>query len=302
MGRALLLSRSTVLKNQYRIVAAALVTGVAFLALYSHVIARLIHDWATDENYSHGFFIVPIALYLAWERRDALSQASWRGSMWGLLPFVGGLALLVAGTLGAEFFLTRISMVVVLAGVVVLLGGREAFRVLLFPIGFLLLMIPIPAIVFNQIAFPLQLLASRFGTTVMGLVGVPVLREGNVLVLANITLEVAEACSGIRSLVSLLAIGMLIGYFGDRRAWARSVLTLMTVPVAIFTNGLRVAGTGIAAYYYGPKVAEGILHMFSGWMIFTGALGVLFLIQRGLLKIGNRATPAPIFLAPRRAA
>ncbi len=281
---------------QQRVIAGALFAGATFAWLYAHVAAKLAHDWATDDNYSHGFLIVPIAAYLVWERRQALGRLTPRPSAWGAPVLAGALALLVAGTLGAELFLTRISIVGVAAGVILLLGGGRAFRVVGFPLAFLLLMIPIPAIIFNQIAFPLQLLASRFGTALMSVAGVPVLREGNVLVLSNTTLEVAEACSGIRSLVSLLTLGILLGYFTDRRSWVRTLLAVATIPIAILTNGLRVAGAGVAAYSYGPDAAEGFFHTFSGWLVFVAALALLFAMQRviaAIFRYNGHAAAAP---------
>lgn len=263
-----------------RPITACLLAAVAFLVLYHQVLLKLVHDWATDDNYSHGFLIVPIAAYLIWERRAKLAAMAAEPSHWGLVLVVGSLGVLVAGTLGAESFLTRVSMLGILAGSILFLGGWQYLRVLLFPLGFLLLMIPVPAIIFNQIAFPLQLVASQFGTGVMSLAGVPVLREGNVIILANTTLEVAEACSGIRSLISLLTLGIVLGYFADRRASLRMAVATATIPIAIFTNGLRVAGTGIAAYYYGPGAAEGFFHSFSGWLVFVAAMMLLLLLQR----------------------
>jgi exosortase len=283
-------------------IAAGIFAAGAFLALYRPVLTKLIHDWGTDDNYSHGFLIVPIAAYLVWERRAALARLSIRPSHWGAVVLAASLGLLVAGTLGAELFLTRISIIGVVAGGVLWLAGWPALRVLTFPLAFLLLMIPIPAIIFNQIAFPLQLLASRFGTAVMSLAAVPVLREGNVLILANTTLEVAEACSGIRSLVSLLTLGVLVGYFADRRAWFRIVLPAATIPIAIVANGVRVAGAGIAAYYYGPEAAEGALHTFSGWLVFVCSLALLFVLQKALLKMFQAAAAAPGAVAESRAA
>jgi exosortase len=167
--------------------------------------------------------------------------------------------------------------------------GWQHLRVLAFPIAFLLLMIPIPAIIFNQIAFPLQIFASQFGETAMNIADIPVLREGNVIVLANTTLEVAEACSGIRSLVSLLTLGIVYGYFTDPRGWLRTTVALSTVPIAIVANGMRVAGTGIAAHYYGPEAATGFFHTFSGWLVFVVAFAMLFVVVQVLLRI----TPTP---------
>jgi exosortase len=259
---------------------ALLAVGLGFGFLYRHVVAKLVHDWGTDDNYSHGFLIVPVAIYLAWERRAKLADALPRPSTAGLLVVVLSVLVLAAGTLGAELFLTRVSMLGVLAGGILFVYGWQHLRILIFPLAFLLLMIPIPSIVFNEIAFPLQLLASRFGEVVLTLAGVPVLREGNVITLSNTTLEVAEACSGIRSLISLLTLAIVYGYLVDRRPWARVALALASAPVAIVANGIRVAGTGIAAHVFGPAAAQGFFHEFSGWLVFVVAFVLLFGVQR----------------------
>jgi exosortase len=190
--------------------------------------------------------------------------------------------------------LTRISIIGALTGMVLFLWGWRHLRILAFPIAFLLLMIPIPAIIFNNIAFPLQLLASRFGETIMGAADVPVLREGNVLILANTTLEVAEACSGIRSLVSLLTLAIVLGYFSDRRLWVRTTVALSSIPVAVLTNGLRVAGTGIAAHKFGPAAAEGFFHEFSGWLVFVAAFALTLAIQRVIVAVVPETRTAPL--------
>jgi exosortase len=256
------------------------VLGIAVLLVYSSVLMRLAQDWWTDENYSHGFLIIPLAVVLATGHRARLRTLTIRPAMiTGLLVVAVALLLLAGGTLGAEFFLTRLSFVVSLAGVVLFLFGWGHLRCLAFPLAFLLLMIPLPAIIFNQVAFPLQLLASRLGEWFVSAAGVPVLREGNVIVLATTTLEVAEACSGIRSLVSLLTLSIVLGYFLDPRASVRTVLALWTVPVAIVANAVRVAGTGIASHYYGASAADGFFHTFSGWLVF--ALASLLLLIAG---------------------
>lgn len=267
------------------------VAGIGFL--YWRVAMSLVDAWMVDGNYSHGFLIVPIAGYLAWERRDRLRAAPVRGSWLGLGVFAAGIVVLLTGLLGAELFLTRTSLVIVIAGVVLFLFGWARLRILFFPIAFLLLMIPIPAIIFNQIAFPLQLLASRVGEFVISAFNIPVLREGNVLVLANTSLEVAEACSGIRSLVSLITLGLVYGYFADSRMWARTTLVLATIPVAVVANGARVAGTGVAAHYYGAAAAEGFFHEFSGWVVFAVAFALILGVQKVLARIGRRA-PQPL--------
>lgn len=276
--------------NRTAIIAGAVLLA-AFALLYRQVVVKLVSDWGTDDNYSHGFLIVPVALYFAWERRDRLFASVRQPSILGLVVVLGSIATMIAGILGAELFLTRISIIGLTAGTVLFVLGWQHLRVLAFPIAFMLLMIPLPAIIFNQIAFPLQILASQFGETTLQMCAIPVLREGNVIVLANTTLEVAEACSGIRSLVSLLTLGIVYGYFTDPRAWIRVTISLLTIPIAIVTNGARVAGTGIAASYFGPEAATGFFHEFSGWLVFIAAFAILFLAMRILLLIAPNRVP-----------
>ena len=199
----------------------------------------------------------------------------------------------MAGTLGSELFTTRVSIVGTLIGVMLFLFGWARLRVLAFPIALLLLMIPIPAIIFNQIAFPLQIFASRVGATALEAANIPVLREGNVLILANTTLEVAEACSGIRSLVSLITLAIVFGYFSDPRPWVRTVITLSAVPIAVLTNGARVAGTGLAASRYGAAAAEGIIHEFAGVIVFVSAFALLALLQQLIGRFVPQQSSAP---------
>jgi exosortase len=252
--------------------------------------------WARYHNYSHGFFVLPLALYFAWERRTVLRDAPLRPSLFGLIAIAGSLLLLVAGLLGAELFLTRVSLIGLVAGTVLFVWGTRHFRILAFPIAFLLLMVPLPAIVFNQIAFPLQLLASHAGEAVIAAAGVPVLREGNVLQLPGRTLEVAEACSGIRSLVSLTMLGIVLGYFTERRTPERVVLAAAALPIAIVANATRVAGTGLASEWISPAAADGFFHTFSGWLMFVVAFACLLIVQQAM---GRARAWSP---RPRRAA
>jgi exosortase len=265
-------------------VAASLALAAALAWLYAGTLSSLVRQWASDDNYSHGFFVVPLALFFVWERRAALRAAASRPSVLGLFLIIGSLLLFVAGLLGAELFLARVSVIGVIAGAVLFVWGREHFRILRFPIAFLLLMIPLPAIVFNQIAFPLQLVASNLGEMVISAAGVPVLREGNVLQLPARTLEVAEACSGIRSLVSLTMLGIVLGYFTERRLPERVVLAVAAVPIAIIANAARVAGTGLASQWISPAAADGFFHTFSGWLMFVVAFASLILVQRAMSR------------------
>jgi exosortase len=268
-------------RRTHEIVVACVLAGAVFW-MYGGIVSSLARQWASDDNYSHGFFVVPLALYFAWERRADLKSAPIHPSSLGVLLIAGSLGVLLGGLLGAELFLTRISLVGVIAGIVLYVWGREHLRLLAFPIAFLLLMIPLPTIIFNQIAFPLQLLASRAGETVISLAGIPVVREGNVLQLPSQTLEVAEACSGIRSLVSLIMLAIVLGHFTERRLGRKVLIALAAIPIAILANAARVAGTGLASELISPAVAEGFLHTFSGWLLFVVAFIGLVAVQRAL--------------------
>jgi exosortase len=253
-------------------------TGVA--VVYSGVVSSLVRQWASDDNYSHGFLIIPLAVYCAWERRRQLQQAELKPSIAGL--FVLGVSLLTfaTGVLAAELFLARISLVGVVIGAVLFVWGRHHLRLLAFPIALLPLMVPLPVLIFNQIAFPLQLLASRVGEASIAAAGIPVLREGNVLELPNVTLAVAEACSGIRSLISLITLAVVLAYFAERRAAVRAVIVLSAIPIAVLANAARVAGTGLASHWFGRAAAEGFFHGFSGWLMFAVAFAGLLVVQR----------------------
>jgi exosortase len=248
--------------------------------LYADVFGGLVEQWRSDDNYSHGFLVPLLAAYFVWERRGALLSTAQRPTIAGVAVVAVSLLVFLAGTFAAELFLTRVSLIGVLAGLVLFLWGPRHLRALTFPLAFLLLMVPLPAIVFNQIAFPLQLVASRAGELVIATAGVPVLREGNLLQLPTRTLEVAEACSGIRSLVSLLMLAILLGYFTERATSRRVVIALAAVPLAIVANAIRVAGTGLASEWISPAAADGFFHSFSGWVVFLVACAGLMVFQR----------------------
>jgi exosortase len=270
-----------------RSVTIACVLAVAVLWLFGGILSSLARQWASDDNYSHGFFVAPLALYFAWERRASLLNAPRRPSVFGLILIVGSLFLLLAGLLGAELFLTRVSFIGVLAGITLFVWGRDHFRILAFPLAFLLLMIPLPSIIFNQLAFPLQLLASRAGEAAITVAGIPVLREGNVLQLPTRTLDIVEACSGIRSLVSLVTLAVVLGYFTEPRAGGRIMIALAAIPIAILANAARVAGTGLASELVSPAAADGVFHTFSGWLMFVFAFGCLLAVQRLIAARGG---------------
>ena len=255
------------------------------LWVYAPTLAHLAAQWWHDPNFSHGFFVPLFSAFVIWQDRGRLAQLPLQPSWSGLGIVAVALMVLVVGQTGAELFLARFSMLLLLAGLIVLFLGWNYLRVLLFPLAFLVLMIPIPAIVFNQITFPLQLLASRVAAGVLPLLGVPVLREGNIIVLPSMPLEVADACSGIRSLMSLGTLAIIYGYLMDRRIVVRVALALASVPIAVAANSLRIVGTGLLVQYWDPEKAEGFFHAGWGWIIFVISLTALYLLHRLILLI-----------------
>jgi len=253
--------------------------------LYGSVIKGLVSDWIRLPDFSHGFLIPIVSLYFVYERRKQLTALLPSGQWTGLGLIIFGILLLFLGNLATEYFTMRFSLLVVIGGIVLFLLGKEFYKSLLFPLIFLIFMIPIPSILMDRITFPMQLFASKVAASALDLVGIPVLREGNVMLLANTSLEVAEACSGIRSLISLLALSVVFAYLSQKATWKRMVLILSTFPIAILANAARVSGTGILAHYYGDKVAQGFFHGFSGWILFVVAFVCLFFFGTILSKI-----------------
>lgn len=294
-----------------------LIIAAAVVFAYWGVLVKLGRFWWEDENYSHGLLIPFIIGYILWAERDALRRAERRPSMaLGAAAVLCALLALLAGTAGAELFLQRTSLVLLLAGVVVYLWGWRVLRLALVPLLLLLLAIPIPTIIFNKIAFPLQLFASRCAVESMRLLDIPVLRQGNVIELMPLgssttkKLEVVQACSGIRSLMTLVTLAVVFAYFTypkdenkgadptgkrGRLAWLKSygawrslLLVASAVPIAIITNAGRVSGTGILAHYYGTRVADGFFHEFSGWVVYVAAFLLLFAFGWVLDIFGKR--------------
>ncbi len=259
--------------------------------LYRNVLWGLGVDWYTLPDFSHGFFVPLFSGWVVWQDRQKLAAIPVRPAWFGALVIAGSMAMLIVGNLGAEFFLARASFIFLVAGLVIHFLGWAHFRALLFPWVVLFLMIPIPAILFNQITFPLQLMASKISTSLLQLLGVPVLREGNVIQLPVMNLEVAEACSGIRSLVSLTTLAVIYGYFLEKRVSRRWLMLIAAIPIAVLANALRVMGTGLVAQYWDPAKAEGFFHEFSGWVIFVLSLGMLLAFHQSLQWLDRMRTP-----------
>jgi exosortase len=260
--------------------------GALLLVSYAPVLWRLIRQWDSDPDMGHGFFVPLVVGFIVWQKRSELLALPAAPNWWGLvLVLYGGLQLCIA-TLGAELFLARTAFVISVIGIVLLLGGTEWVRALAFPLFLLFFMIPIPTVVYNSITFPLQILASRVSTQALDLMQIPVLREGNVLELAEQKLSVVEACSGIRSLLSLTFLSLVYGYFFEHKIWMRVVLFLSTIPIAIVANASRVTLTGVLTEYK-PELAEGFFHTASGWVIFMVALAIMILLHQ-ILNWGYR--------------
>ena len=260
--------------------------GLLMIACYAPVLRAMVAQWGSDPDMGHGFFVPVIAVYIVWQKRNELAAIKPQPNWWGLAVVIVGAVQLIVGVLGVELFLSRTSFVIVLIGAVWLLGGDLILKKLAFPLFLLFFMVPIDAVIYNQITFPLQLLASRLADGALTLIAIPVLREGNILELPNQRLSVVEACSGIRSLLSLTFLSLVYGYFFERKTWIRVVLFLSTIPIAIVANSSRVTITGVLTQVK-PDAAEGFFHEAEGWVIFMVALGILILFHQLIARSSN---------------
>ena len=293
------------LKNLWK----PLVVASALAFLYASVLTKLGRDWWTDENYSHGLLVPFVIGFIVWAEFDELRETAKNGAFWlGIVTIALALSMLLAGTLGAELFVQRVSLTLMLAGVVVYFFGARILRFLFVPFLLLLLAIPIPQIIFNKIAFPLQIWASQAAIWGIRLFGVASVRKGNVIEILPqgatqlIALEVVEACSGIRSLMTLVTLALILAYFtqdkteNDRETpfyknfdfWRGAALMLSAVPIAILTNAARVTATGVGTYYYGKRATEGAVHDAAGWLVYLVALALLILVNFILRAIFRR--------------
>lgn len=253
-------------------------------ALYHSIIPGMILDWKKDDNYSHGFLVPFIAGYIAYMRKDSLVSAEVRPTNAGLGVICLGLVMLGLGWLATEYFTMRSSLVVVVAGSVLYILGRDVFKILLAPLAYLVLMVPIPYIIYDAAAFPLKLFVTKVSVLSMKALGLVVWQEGNILMFPNITLEVADACSGLRSIMSLLALGAAYAFVLHSTTRDRVLLILSTLPIAVFTNCLRVIATGILAQYFGSAAAEGFFHEFAGLFVFAVAVAMFVALGAALKR------------------
>jgi len=278
-------------RGQPRLQAFAVVLILAALlgAVYWKILGALVAQWWDDPNYSHGFLVPLFSLYLVWQQRATLRSLPRHGSLVGILVILTGIGLLLLGDLGAENFLMRSSLIVIVAGLILFHLGTQVFRVLLFPLGFLFFMVPLPGVIFYAVTFPLQRLAAEQAAWILDMLGIPVLLDGNIIHLAQLSLGVTEACSGIRSMISLLAGAMAWAYLLLPGGWSMAVFAAATVPITIFANAARVVLTGLIGQHFGVEYASGFFHEFAGWAIFIFAFACLLGIHTLIRLVRRRS-------------
>jgi len=260
-----------------------LVALIGAIVIFSPILYHMVNHWRTSDDYSHGFLIAPLALYFAWERRRKLRTAPIEPNWWGVVPLALGSLALMVGRLGVEQMAMREAFVLTVIGLVLLLLGRHVARILAFPLLFLFLMVPLPQSLVNVLSFPLQLVAADMAVNWLHMLEIPALREGNIIHLASAKLFVAEACSGLRSLLALGTLGVVFAYFFRRNPVERVVIVLSTIPIAILVNAFRVSLTGYLTHKFGEAAAEGVIHQTEGFFTFGLAFGLL-LLEAWLLK------------------
>jgi len=237
---------------------------ICFLPVYS----ELVKTWLNHSDNSHGILVPLISLYFIWQKREGFQRVRISNTNWGGVILAGSLGLYLLSYAGGIAVIQRSMIILSLIGLVILTLGKTFFTLLAFPLFFLFFMVPVPDSILGLVAFPLQLFATEVSAVSLHLFSIPAYREGNMLYFAQTQLEVAEACSGIRSIMSFGMLSFIFAYMMDRIWWKRTLIVLSTIPLALFANIVRVTGTGALAHFYGDKVARGFLHEFSGLAVF----------------------------------
>ena len=265
------------------------VAATAALGLYAPVVAGMAREWSEFPSLSHGFAVPLIAAYLLWHRRRLLAEAPVEGSIAGLPVIILALVMLVIGSLGGEPFIARLSLPLALFGTVLFLGGTRVTRHAWVPIAYLAFMVPLPYLTLRALTYRSQLFDAGITATALGWLGVPVLREGVMLHLANMTLEVAADCSSVPAIAALLALGGAYAQMQPRPAWIRVALTLSAAPLGLLSNIVRLILTSLGAYYLGPIALNNVIHKFNGTTVFLATVVLLVILDALLTRIGRRA-------------
>jgi len=268
-------------RYKFQLLFAALLCGYT----YAPVVSGMVKVWSIDDNSSHGFLVPFISAYIIYTRRKSLAELEVTPAWAGVFLLALGLTQLLLGWLATEYFTTRMSLVVVLFGACLLLFGAKVLKGLSTALLYLVFMVPVPAIIYDTLSMPLKLFMTKAAVAALHFVNVMVLREGNQLLFPNITLEVVDACSGLRSLVSMLALAVAIGLLFEKKTLNIVLLAVLAVPVAIFVNAMRVFVTGVLAQHIGVSAAEGFFHEFTGMTFFAAGIVLLFAIHLLLRKI-----------------
>lgn len=266
-------------------------TGVAaaLSITYGPVLLELFRDWGRDPNYSHGYLIPVVSAYFLWNRRADLARTPLSPSWLGLVGILASALMFVVGAAGAEVFTQRVSFIFLLASLVLFLAGWKHLKMVTFPLAFLLLAIPLPYVIYYGVTAPLQAFSAKVAILGMKAVGVPAVAQGNMIHLPETSLEVAEACSGIRSLYAFLALGALLAHAMPIPIWSRILVFLLTIPLSVAGNAVRVWGSGLGAYLIGPETTKGTVHELFGLITFTVALVLFVLVRKGARSLWSSA-------------
>ncbi len=254
---------------------------------YAEILFDMANQWFNDPNYSHGLLIPLISGYLIWRNKNTFSLSDIRPTPKGLSVLVFGLLLLIIGKASGEFYTMRFSFIIVILGLLLFTMGVDITKKNIFPIGFLIFMIPLPYVLYNDIALPLRLLTVTFSTKILSLLGISFMREGNIIHLTQTSLHIIDACSGLRSIMSLSALAVLLAYFTQNSIWRKLLLALLAIPIAVIANFFRITGTAIVVNRWGPELTDGIIHNLSGVASF--ALAFILLAICGFMLKGKRS-------------